>query len=203
MARTLTLEEIGELEGERFDKELRRSARQAWRLCKSYKHLALQLGVKRILATKSKERGQGEYLNGYTPNHWEMLWKLSLIIEKLDAVILIDIEQAISLNGIPETITHEIGHHLDHLANGSPKRTPSQSFVSAFERAGFHEYLDAFSDHFSELIAETLGQYLRGHKLNSVLLAEVNKVLAKLTRKHQQIIQAFRNKQRKQNERTN
>ena len=185
----------------REERSAKRGAQREWNSAGDIKHLALQLGVKSILAKKSKKGTQGEYLSGDTPNHWEMPWKLSLIIETLDSVILIDINNAFVEEGIPAVIAHEIGHHINQLANGYQKeRKPRQSFIDGFKRAGFREYSNNFSNHFSELIAETLGQYLQGNELNAMLLAEVNKVLAKLTRKHQQTIQSFRDKLHKQNE---
>jgi hypothetical protein len=202
--RILTPEEfraLGTYDSEEDQRETRREARNAWKLCGDYKRLALQLGVKKVLAETSERQEQGEYIEGL-PDHWTMSEerRFSFSSRRNSPAILIDIENAISLDGIPEVISHEIGHHIDNLANSDTKRIPSQSFVSSFKRAGFREYTDWQSDLFSELIAETFGQYLRGHKLNSVLLAEVNKVLVKLTPKQRRIIQAFRNKQSKQNE---
>lgn len=197
----LTLEQIEELDGERFDRELRRSVRNAWKSASKYKRLALQLGVGGIFDATAVR--QGEYIYGTLPSDWITSETRRSQIDRITKrnnlpVILINSELAFVEDGIPQVITHEIGHHIDQLANGNPKRTPSKSFASAFKQAGFHEYTHAWNDLFSELIAEALNQYLRGRKLNAVLLAEVSNVLAKLTRKHQRIIQAFRNKHRKQ-----
>jgi hypothetical protein len=201
--RILTPEECEALGPDDSDEILLQAKRQAqreWRSARTgeFKRLALQLGVKRALAKVSKSGEQGEYVNG-TPDYWYMSERSHWIIAYNPPAIMIDIEEASQNEGIPEVIAHEIGHHLDALANGYPKtRKPKQSFISAFKRAGFHEYADAMSDLFSELIAETLSQYLRGHKLNPVLLTEAKKVVAKLSRRHRQVIQAFRNRQRKQ-----
>ncbi len=198
--RILTRDEIGELDGEQFDREQKRSVRKAWKDCGDYKRLALRLRVNRVLAKTSKSDRQGEYCDG-TPDGWELSERQSLNIERNIPIIVIDAVQAFIANGIPAVIAHEIGHHLDHLANDYPKtRKPTKGFIAAFARAGLREYTNERNDLFSELIAETFGQYLRGHKLNGVLLAEVKKVLANLTRKDQRILQDFRNKQTKQNE---
>jgi hypothetical protein len=208
--RIMTREEIqafGPDTTEEVFEEIRRDSLKAWQSAAEYKHLALQLGTAGVFKAESGRGTQGELLDGDTiPYDWRMSdWLRARLNQKTEmqgeAVILISIEMAFSDEGIPAVIAHEIGHYLDHLANGrQKKRQPREIFIEAFKRAGFREYSDDFSDLFSELIAETLGQYLCGHKLNSVLLAEINKILAKLTRKHKRIIQAFRNRQRKQNE---
>jgi hypothetical protein len=204
--RTLTLEELGALEdGEQFDKEMRRSTRQAWKSSANFINLASQLGIGGVFTATSDRHTQGEYVDGTIPYDWSMsAWlraRLNAITEMRSLpVILIDIEQAFPQEGIPKVIAHEIGHHLDHLANGYPKaRKPKESFMPAFKRAGFNEYSNDRFDLFSELIGETLGQYIQGHKLNAILRAEVDKVLSKLSTKHRNIIQRFRNKQLRKN----
>jgi hypothetical protein len=188
----------------REDREYKRKVRHGWKSASHYKCLALQLGVGGVFAAPSGSGRAGEYLNGTLPGDWILSERrrafMNGITEDKDLpVILIDIHQAAGNDGVSQTISHEIGHHIDWLAKEYPRkpRKPTQALISAFNRASFHEYTGEWSDLYSELIAETLGQYLMGHDLNRVLLIKVGKVFGNLTRKHQRIIRRFRNNQRK------
>lgn len=182
------------------ERKAKRDAQREWMSADDLKRLATQLGVARVISARSRSGSerQGEYVDGTLCLDWAVSDRFRAIINGITEmkslpVILINVDVAgAHFSGVRGALAHEIGHHIDYLANGySKEREPSQRLLTAFHREGFWISPDSYS----ELIAETLGQYLGGHKLNSMLLAEVNKVLAKLTRKHQRIIQAFRNRQ--------
>jgi hypothetical protein len=198
------LEAFGPEDNDEFIRVRRRLARKYWKASENYRRLALQLDTGGVFTATSESGLQGEYINGTLPRDWNMSERCRAlrngITENKDfPIILIDVEQALPQDGVSESIAHEIGHHLDYLANGSNRnRKPKRSFLSTFHRAGFYTCEDDAGSQ-SELIAETLGQYLRGTNLPSVLLAEVTLVLGKLRRGHVKIIQKFRRTQIEKN----
>jgi hypothetical protein len=172
----------------RDERRLKREARHDWNSSGDLKSLAIQLGVARVIAAKSKRcsEQQGEYVAGTLDEDWIVSDRLRAIINGITeykdlSVILIDVEEANNtFAGVRGALAHEIGHRIDWLANPRRKENePNRTFLSAFYRAGFW----ASPDTEDELIAETFGQYLLGHDLPSVLLAKVNDVLTKLQRR--------------------
>ena len=196
------------------------SVRDLWRSegTKEFKRLASRLGVSKVIAATSKESEQGEYIFFINPDSWVLPDKRRTFIEAsvtenknsqgFKPFILIDIKVADYHigEGIPGAIAHEIGHHIFLLANGRKKgwykaRPSKPKFLPAFHREGFQ----AWPETQEEIMAETLGQYLRGHKLNSVLLSEIKHMLAYSTRRsilssayHQSMMKILRNFRRSQ-----
>ena len=169
--------------------QARRKARQAWNACSDLKLLASRLGIAKVEAVLTPSE-ESEELGHYTPPSY--VWG-STFTGKVNPAIQVNVLSA-HLFGhvddcVPGVLAHEIGHHIDVLAYGwHSNGEPNSEFVAAFDRAGFWA---APATH-CELIAETLGNYLRGHELNDVLLAEVGKVLDKLPGKYANIVKGFR-----------
>lgn len=182
----------------------KRESLLGWKAADEWKSLASQLRVGGVFAAKSKSGQQGEYepplTNSDNPARFYVDgWKVPITrIRQIDRsynkglpIILIDTLIACKLEGVSNVISHELGHHIDRLANGRYKdMPPKKAFRAAFTSAG----LLSEPTH-DEQIAELLGAYLRGHELNIVLLAEVRKVLAKLPRSKAKLINEFRRNQ--------
>lgn len=157
---------------------------------RDFKRLASQLGAK-VYAATSRPNKQGEYILFLNPDPWILPNKRRAFIEACvkrnksgngtQAIILIDTKEADNAiqDGIAGTIAHEIGHHIFMVVNGrknnwDKERSPKQTVLAAFHREGFR----ASPETEEEIVAETLGQYLRGHKLNPVLLSKVKETLS-------------------------
>jgi hypothetical protein len=90
-------------------------------------------------------------------------------------------------------LDHEIGHHItDSLAYGDGYGTSPHelgiTLSSAFKRNG----LTVHTESLSEVMAESLGHYLRGTALNQILLRACERVLNELPKPQAERIRAFR-----------
>jgi hypothetical protein len=95
-------------------------------------------------------------------------------------------------SGTAFLLDHEIGHHItDDLAYYDGYGTGDElgiTLSSAFKRNG----LTVHTESLSEVMAESLGQYLRGTKLNQILLLACERVLNDLPKPQAERVRAFR-----------
>ena len=166
--------EAERLESTREELALRKEARKAWKEAREWRLLARRLGVRRIVVLSESFRDfQADYLGG-------------------ECVVRINVYQSSCEEGLSEVFAHELGHHIDWIAHSwFSGADADKRFVTAFKRAGLRA--DPMTRH--EMIAEILGKYLCGHVLTVSLLAEANKILAKLPRQKMKLIKEFRSSQ--------
>jgi hypothetical protein len=89
-------------------------------------------------------------------------------------------------------LDHEIGHHITDTAYwdgfGDQESLEGTTLLAAFTRNG----LKARLNDRSEVMAESLGQYLRGAKLNQILLRACERVLNEMPKPQARRIRKFR-----------
>ena len=158
------------------------------------KILAKQLGVSRVLRVHTHLNGDsGQYIAAGEDESqaWHLKrrtanWLLNETANRSRPVIILNSFPVTDLTG---TLAHELSHHISALAEGKNYRKirlspASPELLDSFNKAEFY----TTSESREEVRAETLGQYLQGTKLPSLLRREVYTVLSKLSRRQPEFV---------------